>query len=575
MSFEIKNKKFQILLFSLIFTIVIFAINKNSNLSINSLEEQTFNFRSLLSNDKVDARCKKTQNDFLEKYKEEYNYLSPKNDSLSKYQKVLKDMIENKNYSKNIKKYLPRIVMYFIFIIVDILLIIVWILFCGCCCCNKNKKSSSSVCGKCSFIIYLILSLLVILLCVLGYFLSPIFNKSINGVVCSLYKLIFHFIEGTKDDYSSSKWKGVDGLEKLISEFSNTYDEIDKLNPITEDEDNCKSSNDVDYCKIYNEVVNNIKSEKNDGFKDELENSKEEIYKISDTFRSIKDDTLENIENIMEKVDKYFKLSFIGLISVILLFCFLGLLALIIYFTCNCECISCLYHIFWNIEMIIIIITLLVGICFGIIGVVSKDAIPILQDAKSTEYLEQGKFLFLDIDQQNKEKIDICFNGDGNLMKKVFNNENNYKNSIDDEEYKKFEDNFAKLKEEEEFGKKNDLVKDYQELEEILKKLKYLNDNLNSDNLEKIFNCKFVGSDFNILIEEINDSLAKKLSLYSLVIIIADLASVISIFFGITVINNYKGQNVVQSNESNARENRSRNREVKNNMDSSSDNLRK
>lgn len=59
MSFEIKNKKFQIILFSLIFTLVIFTKNKNSNLSINSLEEQTFNFRSLLSNDKVDTRCKK------------------------------------------------------------------------------------------------------------------------------------------------------------------------------------------------------------------------------------------------------------------------------------------------------------------------------------------------------------------------------------------------------------------------------------------------------------------------------------------------------------------------------------
>ena len=573
MSFEIKNKKFQKLLFSLIFTLVIFAINKNSNLSINSLEEQTFNFRSLLSNDKVDARCKKTQNDFLEKYKEEYNYLNPKNESLSKYQKVLKDMIENKNYSKNIKKYLPRIVMYFIFLIVDILLIIVWILFCGCCCCNKNKKSSSSVCGKCSFIIYLILSLLVILLCVLGYFLSPLFNKSINGVVCSLYKLVFHFIEGTKDDYSSSNWKGVDGLEELISEFKHTYDKISNLT-VQNGDKNCKSPNNVDYCDIYNEIVNKIKSESNDGFKEELENSKVEIDKISDTFRSIKDDTLDNIENIMEKVDKYFKLSFIGLFSVILLFCFLGLLTLIIYFTCNCECISCLYHIFWNIEMIIIIITLLVGICFGIVGVVSKDAILILQDAKSTEYLEQGKFLFLDIDQQNIEKIDICFNGDGSLVNHVFDNEKKYISNID-EDYKNFEDNFAKLKEEEEFEKKNDLVKDYQELEEILKKLKYLNDNLNSDNLEKIFNCKFVGSDFNILIEEINDSLAKKLSLYSLVIIIADLASVISIFFGITVINSYKGQNVVQSNESNARENRSRNREVKNNMDSSSDNLRK
>ena len=549
MSFEIKNKKFQIILFSLIFTLVIFTKNKNSNLSINSLEEQTFNFRSLLSNDKVDTRCKKTQNDFLEKYKADY-YSSLKFESLSKYQKVLKDMIENKNYSKNIKKYLPRIVMYFIFLIVDILLIIVWILFCGCCCCNKNKKSSSSVCGKCSFIIYLILSFLVILLCVLGYFLCPCFNKSINGAVCSLYKLVFHFIEGTKDDFPSSEWKGVNGLEELLNEFTETYNEINNLN--RKEGTDCADS---DYCNVYNDIVDRIKNENNGEFKEELERSKQKIESISETFKTIKDDTLDNIEKIMEKLDKY--------------------LSLIIYFICNCECISCLYHVFWNIQMIIIIITLLVGISFGIVGVVSKDAIPILQNEKSSENLEQGKFLFLDIDEQNKEKINICFNGNGSLVSQVFNEQTKYESGID-EDYQTFEEKFSSLKGEEESEKKNNLVKAYEGLEQILKKLKYLNDNLNSNNLDKIFNCKFVGSDFNILIDEINDSLAKKLSLYSLVIIIADLASVISILFGITVINNYKGQSVVVQNiETNERGNRSRNREVKKNMDSSSDNLRK
>ena len=573
MSFEIENKKFKIILFSLVFTLVIFVINKNTNLSINSFENHSFNFRSLLSNKQVDERCKKTQSDFLEKYKGENYYSNKKNGTLSKYQEVLKDMIENKNYSKNIKKYLPRIVIYFIILIVDILLFIVWILFCGCCCCNKNKKSSSSICGKCSFIIYLILSFLVILLCVLGFFLSPSFNKSINGVVCSLYKLVFHFIEGTKDDFPSSNWKGVEGLKELIKEFSDTYKDIGNLNKQTGD--NCQSSNNaINYCDLYNQIVDKIQNVESGEFKNELESSGQKIESISETFKTIKDEALDNIENIMEKVDKYFKLSFIALFSVILLFCVLGLTTLIIYFICNCDCISCLYHIFWNIEMIIIIITLLVGVCFGIIGVVSKDAISILQYAKSSDNLLKEKPFLLDIDEQNRDKIDICFNGDGSLMKKIFNDEKAYKSNID-EDYKDFEENYSSFKDEEEFKNKADLVRAYEGLEEILKKLKYLNDNLNSENLDKILNCNFVGIDFNILIDEINDSLAKKLSLYSLVIVIADLASVISIFFGITVINNYKEQSVVQNNESNKRENKSRNREVKNNMDSSSDNLRK
>jgi hypothetical protein len=197
-----------------------------------------------------------------------------------------------------------------------------------------------------------------------------------------------------------------------------------------------------------------------------------------------------------------------------------------------------------------------------------------LQYVKSYDNLKEEKPFLLDIDEQNKDKINICFNGDGSLIKTVFNEEIEYNSNIE-ENYKNFEEKFSSLKKEEELDKKNDLVKAYEGLEQVLKKLKYLNDNLNSENLDKIFNCNFVGSDFNILIDEINGSLAKKLCLYSLVIIIADLASVISIFFGITVINNYKGQNVVQSNETNERGNKSRNREVRNNMDSSSDNLRK
>lgn len=571
MLLESKNKKFQIILFSLIFTLVIFAINKNSYLTINPLEKQSFNFRSLLSIEDVDERCKKTQKDFLEKYKGDY-YSNLKSGDLNKYQKVLKDMIENQDYSKNIKKYLPRIVMYFIFLIVDVLLIIVWILFCGCCCCNRIKKSSASVYGKCSFIIYLILSFLVILLCVLGYFLSPFFNKSINGAVCSLYKLVFHFIEGTRDDFPSSKWKGVKGLEELIDEFTDTYTKIEGLSKINEG--NCQGSNGINYCEIYNEIVDSLQNENNEDFKEELKKSKGDIETISDTFKSIKDEALDNIENIMEKIDKYFKLSFVALFSLILLFCFLGLLSLIIYFICNCERISCIYHIFWNIEMIVIIITLLVGICFGIVGVVSKDAISILQYVKSYENLHKEKPFLLDINESNKDKIDICFNGDGNLKSQVFIGNESYKSNID-EYYKNFENGFSLLKEEEEFEGKGNLVNSYGELKQILDNLKDLNDNLRSENLDQIFNCKFVGNDFNILIDEINDSLAKKLSLYSLVIIIADLASVISIYFGITVINNYKGQGGPQSNYSDERKNKSGSREIKNNMDLSSDNLKK
>ena len=108
-----------------------------------------------------------------------------------------------------------------------------------------------------------------------------------------------------------------------------------------------------------------------------------------------------------------------------------------------------------------------------------------------------------------------------------------------------------------------------------MKNLKNLNDYLKKGNLENLLNCKFVGSDFDILVDELNNSLVKKLLLYSFIIIIADLASVISIFFGIQVIKNYKGQSEPQQIETSEKRTKSRSKDTKNNMDSSSDNLRK
>ena len=573
MSFEVKNKKFQILLFSLVFTLVIFTINKSSNLPSNSFQKLSFNFRNLISEDDVDERCKKTRKEFLDNYKTDYHSNLSNDKNLTDYQEALKDIIENRdNYTKDVKKYLPRILLFLIFLVVDIVLILVWIIFCCCCCCSNNKKSSSSVCGKCSFVIYLILACCVILLCALGFFLSPDFYKSINGVACSLYKLVFHFIEGTKEDFFPSKWKGIQGLQDLIDEYARTYNDIEGLKYKSDLADDCQSPEDK-YCLIYDEIVQKIKQEsQNDEFQKSLEDIKGEIEQISETFNSIKNDVLDNVEDVMKDLDKYCNLGLIALFCAIFLFSFLSLITLIIYFTCNCECISCLYHLFWNFEMIIIIVTLSIGSILGIVGVISKDVISILQYTKSSQNLIQEEPFLLKIEPAIKEKIDICFNKDGNLKNDGFKESFN---SQIDEYYDSFEENYTKFKNEDNFKKKTDLFKAYQDLDKVLTNLKNLNDNLKEGNLENLLNCKFVGNDFAILVDELNNSLVKKLILYSYIIIIADLASVISIIFGIQVIKNYKGRSEPQQIETSEKRTKSRSRETKNNMDSSSDNLRK
>jgi hypothetical protein len=216
--------------------------------------------------------------------------------------------------------------------------------------------------------------------------------------------------------------------------------------------------------------------------------------------------------------------------------------------------------------------TLLIGSVLGIVGVISKDAISILKYLKSSQNLMSDEPFLLKIDSNIKEKIDICFNKDGILM------DNDFKGSFDiniDQYYDSFEGNYSNFKKENKFIEKEDLVKAYEKLDEVLTSLKNLNDYLNKDNLENLLNCKFVGNDFDILVDELNNSLVKKLLLYSFFIIIADLASVISIFFGIQVIKNYKGQSEPQQIETSEKRTKSRSKDTKNNMDSSSDNLRK
>jgi len=291
------NKKLHILLFSLVCTFIIFALNKNPSKPLKSL---SFNFRNLMTNDDMEKRCSKTCKELKEKYQNGYsaniNYKE-----LDQYQILIKDVIggEELNFFGIIKSYLPRILIYGIFLIVDVLLIFVWIIYCGCCCCNKQRKSSGSVCGKCSFIIFLILSVTVILLCVLGYFLVPCFTKSINGLACSLYKLVFHFLDGTNGDYGSSfNWQGEGGISRLLKKF-------DVINDISGH--NC---HDVDpFCSSYNKYLQKFKEEKDANVKlaNKLRDAKDEIESFSGVFESLKNDKLDSIEKYI--IFKCFKIS--------------------------------------------------------------------------------------------------------------------------------------------------------------------------------------------------------------------------------------------------------------------------
>jgi hypothetical protein len=573
MSLLLKSKKTQILLYSLACTLLIFFLNKNSNLSLYSTHKPPFNLRFLLEEEDVDKRCKKTPKKFLEKYKdlqvEDKEFLEK--DSLTdKYQQVLRDMIEAKKVNK-LSKYLPRIIMYVIFLIVDIIFFIMWFVLCGCCCCGNKRKESANCCSKCYFALFFFFSVIAILICVYGIIIVPCLYQSTNGVICSLYKLVFHFTEGTKDDFPGNNWKGFEGINDLIEE----YNYINNINDLKE----C-SDNDI-YCRVYNSTVSVLKEEKydeNKNFFKKLKNAGLTINSTSEAINNIKNETLDQIEDVMKSLDKYCKLSLYVLFFAIIVFSLLGLLTLTPYFVCNCNCISCLYHLFWNIEMLIILLTILVGIGFGISGVVFKDAVEVLKYAKSEDNIFKNDSFLLEFNFNEKYKniTNICFNKDGKIFSHVFHSEDYYQSNISEysKEINEFEKQYLKLQEENKDSKKS-IVALYEEMNTIINYLKNLNHDLNKENLTDIFDCSFFKKDLEILLNELKNTLAKNLCFFSSVILIADLVAFLSILFGVALSSNYTGQNVPNVPETNDKHIKMSSKDNKHNMDSSSDNLRK
>ena len=219
--------------------------------------------------------------------------------------------------------------------------------------------------------------------------------------------------------------------------------------------------------------------------------------------------------------------------------------------------------------MIIIISSMLVGILLGIFGVISKDSVSILKYTTSLDNLNDSKPLILK-DINDPEKINQCFNGDLGVLVAF---DGSYKNEMN---YSEFIEEYYMLKNSEEYKdkSKNDIMEAYDELYSGIKTLKELNSNLNAQEINKIFDCNYLKYDFNILLDEIKNSVAKLSSLLSLIVIVADISAVISILFGIIVINNYKGKNGNQSVKVKKNQDKSKSRETKDIIDSSSDNLR-
>ena len=438
MKFTRKEKRIYVLLFSMTCFLIIFALYKNLGSSPSN------GLRNLIEYSDSHKRCENLENKLEKDYSNEEKEFEWNKESLEGYQNTLIEIIKEKEYGK-ISKYLPRVLTYLIVAIVGIIFIIFWIVFC-CFACKTVGRQDTVGCGaKCCFIIYLILCLAVIFFCVMGIIYTSPLKKTINSLACSTYKLVFETLPDKDDD------------EPKVDSWIGLYNISENLNTL---------------------------------YPDSYEEQKSIVQNMISIFEDIKSETLNDTEKIMKHVDHldiYNSLIGFGGIA---LFNFFGLLSMFLIFVCQCKCMSCLYHIFWNIEIIFIICTFFISAIIGSLSNVSKDISEILSSQ------------IYSLNQSNANKMDFIFN-------------------------------FSEIG-----GPVNACIFGEQNLYSYIFK-----DNANDNDLKNKSNCTFFEEDFKIIVYGLKETVSKKLFYVSLLYIIADVVGIVSIFLGITIYNSQKGYN--------------------------------
>ena len=161
-----KAKSVKIISLSLFFTTLIYL---SSDASFSSqlekvnfvlLIEQVSSYgRTLLEDEDINRICNKAEGGLLDLYKSDKEIIySREKKSNDKIQAII-DYIRDSD-SSHIKDYIPRIVVYAVFIVIAVLYLICWLFYCCCCCCPCcccKKKKEENCCKFSSCLIVLIL----------------------------------------------------------------------------------------------------------------------------------------------------------------------------------------------------------------------------------------------------------------------------------------------------------------------------------------------------------------------------------------------------------------------------------
>ena len=504
------------------------------------------NKRILSVKNEIDV-CYEVVDSFESKY-EILDYETIKELNYNGNDEKLINFLKDKSMLNSIKYLKTFFVHYSIIILVDIILAFIWIYSCSCyckpsCCCLGERGCFC----KLSMIITILMYIGLITNGVFGIIFWHHLKRNLAEAGCSFNKIFDHFKNGFGEDYDKSKeWSGFDGIVKALSdskdidtsELKNKYETIKECkNTVTSTDKklvepcrNLKTGidiiNKIDTSSIEQlEKSINLIKDFNIGFLEVEKNYKDEIISI--------DNSLLNSCNL-----------FLALFILLILFGALSSIILLSY-AHKCQWLQCLYLIVWNIDALFMIIFILMGISFGIIGSICSNIISISLYSTSSKNLDdQNPIIF---NKFISNYVDICTNKNPTLSE-YLNLTNTPINELN---------NLIKLKETIEGNIKdlNNYGSAYNGIADWLNKLNTIINNIysiynNKINIEDgslfdIVNCRFIRKDLNIFFDIVKNHLIKCFKRIEIIFYFSGLYIFISIIFGLIVIKRtyYKNKN--------------------------------
>ena len=224
---------------------------------------------------------------------------------------------------------------------------------------------------------------------------------------------------------------GIPELQQILTDSQNIYNKIidnSELNKAIEYANSNYTSLSTDQCGIKKVIQDSNILDKESKDLASLSNSSfnsldfnEEIKNIEeayDKFTETENDACQNIYDFLhDYINKIIKRVVKIIFSITLIMAIIGLSLLILYYCCEYNFLRIIYVIIWNISMLLMLLTILLSVVFGLIGHILHDIVPVIQYILSENNLNSNDPIFIKSSSFISDLIKILSIEMGNFLK--------------------------------------------------------------------------------------------------------------------------------------------------------------